>query len=364
MVHIEVVRSCNSTLVKKQPLVAVFVGGTAGIGESSVRALAATHSVQGKGLRLYIVGRNADAAEKIISDCVRICPVGQFRFVPAEDLALLKDVDRVCAEIVRAEENENKYGETARLDILVMSQGYISFEPRRETKEGLDTLLSLRYYSRMRFIINLLPLLLASPLPAHVVSVFAAGREGKFYPEDLSLRDPEHYGVFINISHVAYMTTFFVETLATRHPGQLSLVHVYPGLVMTNEFQTGRFPLWFKMMWRWLVAPIVWPFSVPLRECGERILFLATPRFPAWQTTEVGIIAQEDDSASVEGNVAIAIGSDGNYGSGAYAVNWNGETIPTEKAYKRFREDGLAERVWDHTMKAFEDIEAGNVFTG
>ncbi len=56
-----------------------------------------------------------------MSDCVRLCPEGQFRFVQAEDLALLKDVDRVCAEIIRIEEDENANGGTARVDLLVMS---------------------------------------------------------------------------------------------------------------------------------------------------------------------------------------------------------------------------------------------------
>lgn len=131
MVQIDVVRSCISTLVKTQPLVAVFVGVTAGIGEYAVRALAATHSDQGKGLHVYLVGRKADAAEKTIADCLRLCPMGQFRFVQAKDLALLKDVDRVCAEITRIEEDENVNGGPARVDLLVMTQAYLTFEPRR-----------------------------------------------------------------------------------------------------------------------------------------------------------------------------------------------------------------------------------------
>ena len=133
MVQIDVVRSCNSSLVKTQPLVAVFVGGTGGIGEFTIRALAATHADQGKGLRLYIVGRNADAAKKISSDCAQICPGGQFRFVQAQDLALLTDVDRVCAEIIQSEENEGANSGNARVDLLVMSQAFTLFQPRKGT---------------------------------------------------------------------------------------------------------------------------------------------------------------------------------------------------------------------------------------
>ena len=132
MVRLDVVRSCNATLVKIQPLVAVFVGGTSGIGEYAVRALAATHASNGKGLRLYIVGRNEDAAKSITSDCLKLCPTGQFRFVRANDLSLLKDVDRVCVELMQAEEKEAKTtGEMGRIDLLVMTQGYLAFETRQ-----------------------------------------------------------------------------------------------------------------------------------------------------------------------------------------------------------------------------------------
>jgi hypothetical protein len=94
----------------------------------------------------------------------------------------------------------------------------------------------------MRLILKLLPLLLASPLPAHVVSVYGAGKEGKLFPEDLSLRDPKHYGFSNARSHVVYMTTFFMEALAERHRGRLSLIHVFPGLVMIAGFDSVRLP--------------------------------------------------------------------------------------------------------------------------
>ena len=132
MVQIDVVRSSNSSLVQSHPLVAIFVGGTSGIGEYTVKALA-THAKQGQGLRLYIVGRNSDAAEMTISDCTRLCPEGDFRFVKAGDLALLKDVDLVCAEIMRMEE-ESVEGRPARVDLLVLTQAYFSFDARKGTE--------------------------------------------------------------------------------------------------------------------------------------------------------------------------------------------------------------------------------------
>ena len=92
MVRLEVVRACNTKLVQSAPLVAVCIGGTDGIGECAVRALAATHGVTGKGLRVYIVGRKKAAADKIIAECLESCPPGQFRFIQAKGLCLMRNV--------------------------------------------------------------------------------------------------------------------------------------------------------------------------------------------------------------------------------------------------------------------------------
>jgi len=132
MVNLKLVDSSNETLVAKQPLVAVFVGGTSAIGAHTIRTLAATHGETGKGLRAYIVGRNAKAAEDIISECQKSCPFGRFQFIRANDLALMKDVDAVCTTLIETEEKEAAAaGTTPRIDILVQSQAtFKPFDPR------------------------------------------------------------------------------------------------------------------------------------------------------------------------------------------------------------------------------------------
>ena len=128
MVKLNVVNASNTALVQCQPLVAVFFGGTSGIGHYTLRALAAVEANGGRGFRAYIVGRKAKAAEDIISECRGICPQGQFKFVKADDLSLIHDVDRVCADIVQLEENESH---DPRIDYLMMSQGSVIFLPRK-----------------------------------------------------------------------------------------------------------------------------------------------------------------------------------------------------------------------------------------
>lgn len=220
------------------------------------------------------------------------------------------------------------------------------------------------YYSRMRFIVNLLPLLLASSLPAHVISIYAAGTEGKLLPDDLSVRNPTHYTYLQARSHITYMTTLFMESLAERHREKLSLCHVFPGLVITPGFQNPDLPTWFKHLWRWIGPIVAWFTALSPTEAGERMLFLATPRFAARQSREGDVDSKSGTDTATEANADIATGTDGKCGSGAYAVNWNGETISVERAYRRIDKKDLTRKVWDHTTKAFEEIEVGHVFAG
>jgi len=200
-------------------------------------------------------------------------------------------------------------------------------------------------------------MLTASPLGGRVVSVLAPGNERKLFPEDLSLRDPKKWSVLNSSSHVSYMTTLFLEELAKRHAGKLSLSHVYPGLVMTDLLHHSEFPSWFRVVWNWLIAPWAKFLAVPKMETGERLMFYTSPRFPARPGA-----GEQEHSKSV-GDVPVATSTDGVLGGGCYAVNWKGDTYATKKAYTQLRKDGLTERVWKHTMDVFKTIEGGGVFS-
>jgi len=131
MVGLDIVRASNAKLIASQPLVAVFVGGTSGIGSYTYKVLAKL-AKDGPGLRAYVVGRNESSANEIIAECCKSNPNGDFRFVKADDIGLLKDVDRVCAEISRLEEEEaTKNGGKPRIDLLIMTQAYLAFEARK-----------------------------------------------------------------------------------------------------------------------------------------------------------------------------------------------------------------------------------------
>jgi hypothetical protein len=124
MVNLDTVRQTNAGLAKRESLTAVFVGGTNGIGQYSAHALTTSYGKGGKGLRIYIVGRSEKAGEEIVSDLRNISKSGYFQFIRAEDAALLKDVDRISAAIITAEEAASQ---TPKIDLLVMTQGYLNF---------------------------------------------------------------------------------------------------------------------------------------------------------------------------------------------------------------------------------------------
>ncbi|KAL8728116.1 MAG: hypothetical protein Q9181_005458, partial [Wetmoreana brouardii] len=203
---------------------AVFTGATQGIGLSTLRQLA-LHAVQPT---CYIVGRSEGKIQEIINELKGLNAKGTYVFVKGE-VSLLESVDECCEKI------KGMIGEGRGLDLLYMSQGFLSFGGRDETKEGLDTHLSLRYYSRLRFAHNLLPLLSRAPFP-HVVSVLAAGQEGRIYEDDLSLK--HNYGVLACANHGTTMTSLVFEFLAKENP-KVAFVHVYPGYVRTGIMQSG-----------------------------------------------------------------------------------------------------------------------------
>jgi hypothetical protein len=222
----------------------------------------------------------------------------------------------------------------------------------------------------MRFIDRLLPLLVESRLPsssssssaaggssaaaAHIISIYAPKTEGQLFTEDLSLCQAGHFTYMNARSHIAYFKTLFFENLVAQYPGKLSFCHVFPGLVHTPGFKNPDLPTWFKIVFPIVGRPLMWVSGTSRAEAGARMLFLATPRFPA-KGSEKG-----------SGNYVVAVGADGQKGSGVYTVWSDSETMSREEVYKKtsVSKDELREMVWKHTMGAFKDIEKGNVFTG
>ncbi|KAI5247037.1 NAD(P)-binding protein [Aureobasidium subglaciale] len=331
MVGLDLVRRANSNLRSKLPRpVALFVGGTSGIGRSTLRQLALNTNAP----TAYIVGRSEANAKPLLKELHQTNPLGSFNFIEA-DVSLISNVDKACESIKQREK---------ALDLLFMTPGGLSLVGRRETSEGIDKLFALRYYARMRFVQNLLPLLEAAEAePGRVVSVLGGGFEGTIDVDNLDLN--KGYNIVSCAMHSVTMTSLAMEHLAASH--RASFVHVYPGLVGTNIY-TNSFPPPLAAVYNYGLWPLLWPFSVNIEESGQRHLFHASSgRYPAKM-----LDGSNDTAVHEDGRIAIS--SDGTIGGGAYLMNWKGETSAAGKKMQQLRSHGMAQKVWDHTTSLLD----------
>lgn len=346
MVSLSEVRAHNATL-KSLPagLVAVFVGGTSGIGLFTARELVRNTTSP----TIYLIGRNATEAHKIIEELRSINTSSQISFIQ-KDVSLLKNVDEACREIKAKEKQVN---------LLFMTCGYLTLKGRDETAEGLDRKFALHYYTRMRFVQQLTPLLSAaaaatsqatssSPSLSRVVSVLdpQAGLRATPNFTDLSLKST--FSLKNCMVHASAMQSLSAYHLSQQHP-DTTFIHAYPSGVDTGVLRKvfGAFEPAAKFV---LGLGLKW-MMVPQKESGERHLFAATA--PRYAARNVGAKAGGGGSG---GGVEVAVGSDGVKGSGSYLLNWDGEVLADRPTARKMREEGKEKAIWRHTEEVFGKI--------
>ncbi|KAF7626458.1 putative short-chain dehydrogenases/reductase [Aspergillus flavus] len=330
MVGINEVRKSNVALhAREGDFVAVFVGGTSGIGEATAKELAKTI----KKPTIHLVGRNQAAGSKILEELKSANPDGTFHFIQS-DVSLLRNVDEACSEIKQKEK---------AIDLLFLSTGHLAAS-KQNTSEGLENNHALRYYSRMRFVHNLLPLLSASKAPARVVSVLAAGQEGKIEEDNLDLQ--KSWSIMKAGMYAATLNSLAAEHLATLYPS-ISFVHVFPGIVRT--------PLMNKTMGSIagsIVSFLSRPMSISSQESGERHVFISTsaayPPAAPEDPTNAGV-------PLVEG-VKTSVASTGKIGGGSYILNYDGANAANEKLMSGYRAEDFPKKIWAHTLETFKKV--------
>ncbi|KAF4953940.1 hypothetical protein FSARC_12296 [Fusarium sarcochroum] len=311
----------------KSRIVAVFVGGTSGIGKATIKALAAT----GAEARIHVIGRKAskDAMSAFIQDLQSINSKAEIIWTAAE-VSLLSEVKRVCEDIKRQE---------SRVDLLFMSAGYAPHGPRIETTEGLEVTQSLEYYSRILFIRLLIPLLCKSESP-RVISVLAGGLEpSSITLDDIDLKEPSNFGGLKTQGHYAAMGTLALEQLAEIHQ-TVTFIHSFPGWVKTGNHRRGAeansIPTTITQK---IMEPLLLLLSFSEEESGQRHLFECTSAmFGGQGTTWDG----EPGTNSM-----------GERTNGLFLVNDKCECTTNDKALPTLRKNA-AERVWVHTQKVLQ----------
>ncbi|KAF2488395.1 hypothetical protein BU16DRAFT_601069 [Lophium mytilinum] len=328
MVSLDIIESSNDRIKSTLPagLVAVFVGGTNGVGETTVRQFA-KHASQP---RVYIVGRSREAGDRITAECEALNPEGTFVFLQRET-SLMRNVDEICKELGSKEEVIN-------LLCLTVGTLQLSFK----TEEGLNYPAALTVYSRNRFISNLLPLIRRGKGLRRVVTVFMATFESQI---DMADFQGWNLGRMALAGHEAAITTLALEAHHKAAP-EVSFVHNFPGAVESGiaRGSIGGLMRFLKTVWA-VLGPLV---HIPLMEAGDRHLFLCTSaRYSSGAEDAMSGVPLAD-------GVALARGMDGQAGSGVYSIDANGESAgpKVERLLAQFRSQGLVERV-------LENIEAG-----
>ena len=197
MTSLSAIRADNAAFSPSYTPVALFVGGTSGIGQATAQAFA--RHTNGEA-HIIICGRNRAAAKSIIATFPK-SPKSYYEFVEC-DVSLMKNVQETTTKLLSA---------LPKLNFIVLSTGFINFEGRDETSEGLAKKLATDYYSRWKFINDLMPLLRKAKdngEDAKVLSVLAAGKGGPVDLEDLDLKE---YSLLKEMTAAATYNDIMVE---------------------------------------------------------------------------------------------------------------------------------------------------------
>ena len=330
MVSLEMVQSSNSRIRSVLPgLIAVFVGATNGVGETTVKQFAKYAALP----RVYIIGRSRGAGDRIAAECKTLNPGGTFVFLQRET-SLMRDVDNICNELASKEEV---------IDLLFLTVGTLQIGMK--TEEGLHYPTALTIHARNRFISNLLPQIRRGPGLRRIVTVFGAGFEGKIHMHDFQAYNLSRPA---NQAHDASITTMALEA-HQKTAQDVSFIHNFPGAVESGIARGSIGPLMRVLKTIWAVlGPLV---HIPLVEAGDRHLFLCTSAcFPA---------ASECGTAGVPlfDGLSVAKGTNGLNGSGVYSIDAKGEsTSPkVERLLAQLRSEGMVERVWERISSDIDD---------
>jgi len=321
----------SNTLINDStaPRIAVFVGGTSGIGQLTIKALVDT----GASVRIYLIGRKSskDRAHVFINELQSANPNAEAIWIEGE-VSLLADAKRVC-EVIKSRENH--------VDLLFLTTGYAPFRPREETAEGIEITLSLGYFSRMMFVLQLLPLLREAET-ARVVSVLGGGlmeSPTSIDLDDLAMEKPGKFGPIKSQMLSATMNTATLDKLAADSPG-LTFIHSYPGWVDTGNVRRGFEPNAWKAWVAWLfLEPLIYLFSFSDEESGQRHLFLSTSAYYGGR------------GVPWEGKAGV--NTFGKPVNGLFLVNYKNDCSLNAGVLSALRERATG-RIWRHTQEVLQ----------
>ncbi|KAJ7864192.1 NAD(P)-binding protein [Mycena leptocephala] len=258
MPSLSTVQTSNAAFSPSYTPVAIFVGGTSGIGQGMAEAFA--RHTKGNA-HIVLVGRNRAAASSILATFPKPGPGATHEFVEC-DITLMSNVHRVATEL-RAR--------IPKINFLVLTTGVMTMDGRNETVEGIDRKLAVHYYGRWRFIKDLLPAVEAAKEAGEdgkVMSVLAAGYGGKIDLEDLGLK--KSFSVGNAAAAAPTYNDIMINDLAAQHPA-LTFIHAHPGAVASNLLKSSNTALVRAV--HTFFSPLLSPFIYSVQSAGEHQLY-------------------------------------------------------------------------------------------
>ncbi|KAG8984193.1 hypothetical protein FRB94_006274 [Tulasnella sp. JGI-2019a] len=252
MVNLSTARASNAAFTASYRPVALFVGATAGIGQGTAEAFA--RATKGNA-HIMICGRSKTSADKIIAGLPQT-PESQYEFIEC-DVSLMKNVADTASSIKSRVDT---------LNYLVLSQGIFTMQGFTPTSEGIDMKLALHFYSRWKFVDELMSLLekaKAEGQEARVMSILDAQRGDVLNEDDLGLK--KNYSLKAAAGQSITYNNLMVEEYAQRYP-QISFTHIFPGSVKTSATRNLH----------WSLKPLAKVLSLTftsLQDCGEWMLY-------------------------------------------------------------------------------------------
>ena len=236
--------------------VAVFIGGTSGVGEGMARAFAKYTKGNAS---IIIVGRNREAGERILSELEKSTEDKITRLFVQCDVSLMRNVVATAQQLTSV---------LSKINYLVISTGFLDIADRTETKEGLEYRLSITYYSRWLFLRELAPLLDVAINKngerAVAMSILATGYADEIDPEDWELK--KNYSTLKTMYCASTYNDLMVESFAERYPS-IPFIHAHPGMVRTPIFR--RSPSVMVKIAGLIIFTLARPFTISAAESAD-----------------------------------------------------------------------------------------------
>ncbi|TFK46512.1 NAD(P)-binding protein [Heliocybe sulcata] len=254
MPSLSAVRASNAAFKPSYIPVALFVGGTSGVGQALAKAFAC---ITNGNAHIILCGRNKAAAESIIASFPKPTSNGSLHEFVECDVTLMKNIQKTTSGL---------RSRSSKLNFLVLSPGVVSMAGRTETEEGIDRKMALHYYARWKFTNDLMPLLKKAKdagEEASVMSILGPGRGGPMDVNDLGLKDT--YTVANAAKAANTYNDLMMESFAEQNPG-IGFTHMHPGGVRTDILKNSQLPM------KSLLELMAYPFTTAPEDAAQFML--------------------------------------------------------------------------------------------